>query len=117
MTSPGITDPSLAVRIEPAPDEARLELFAPETDHPTTLDGAWWPHLGWFREIDPHLVGLRTSDDKRVEVLVIPPDTDAGTAARAMTLATTHRNLLSPTAVLDQAHGSEPLAADPEVTS
>ena len=33
-------------------------------------------HLGWFREIDPHLVSLRTGQDERIELLVIPSETD-----------------------------------------
>jgi hypothetical protein len=57
-------------------------------------------HLGWFREIDPHLVSLRTGNDQRIDLLVIPAETDPAVAARAMVLASTARNELSPTEVL-----------------
>jgi hypothetical protein len=63
-------------------------------------------HLGWFREIDPHLVSLRIGQDQRLDLLVVPSETDPEQAARAMTLASTARNELTPTEVLAtaQAH-------------
>lgn len=40
--------------------------------------------LVWFREIDPNLVRLRTSDDRQLDLLVVPPTTGAAVAARAL---------------------------------
>jgi hypothetical protein len=60
-------------------------------------------HLGWFREIDPHLVSLRTSQGDRIELLVIPPETTADIAARASEAAAEPGNKRSPTEVLADA--------------
>jgi Family of unknown function (DUF5994) len=60
-------------------------------------------HLGWFREIDPHLVSLRTSQGDRIELLVIPPETTADSAARASEAAAEPGNKRSPTEVLADA--------------
>src|SRR5512144_273186 len=44
--------------------------------------------LGWFRSIDRHLLCLTGGyGDDRLELLVVPPETSAAVAARAMTLA------------------------------
>ena len=57
-------------------------------------------HLGWFREIDPNVVSLRTSQDQRIELLVIPPEATADVAARASEAAVEAGNHASPTDVL-----------------
>src|SRR5690242_6538896 len=57
-------------------------------------------HLGWFREVDPNLVSLRTSQNDRIELLVVPPETTADVAARACESAVELRNRRSPTEVL-----------------
>lgn len=57
-------------------------------------------HLGWFREIDPNLVTLQTSQNERMELLVIPPEATADVAARASELAAEPHNDRSPTDVL-----------------
>lgn len=63
--------------------------------------------LGWFRSMDQHLISLTGSDGERVDLLVVPPGTEAGVAGRAMTLAAARGNRSTPTAVLEQA-GREP---------
>jgi hypothetical protein len=60
-------------------------------------------HLGWFREIDPNLITLRTSQDERIELLVIPPEATADVAGRASEAAAEPRNDQSPTDVLSNA--------------
>ncbi len=60
-------------------------------------------NLGWFTEIDPHLVALSTTTGRRLELLVIPPDTDPAVAAIALTLASSPHNDLPASAVLDRA--------------
>jgi hypothetical protein len=64
--------------------------------------------LGWFREVDQHLVSLRASDERRIELLAIPPESSEAVAARAMALATQPGNRLSPTAVLAAAQDGAP---------
>ena len=64
--------------------------------------------LGWFREVDEHLISLRTSDERRIELLAVPPEASESVAARAMALATQPGNRLSPTAVLAAAQDGEP---------
>lgn len=154
MTAPARSGlPTGALHDVSACDEARLVLLEAEPDHPTTLDGGWWPRstnlaielpplvaafgcrgiritrvsyhpqlwdpalrkiraddriirLGWFRNVDAHLVSLTGRNGERVELLVVPPATDPATAARAMALAITRRNRSSPTVVLAIAAGS-----------
>jgi hypothetical protein len=67
-----------------------------------------WPagrrvNLGWFTEIDPHLITLTTTTGRRLELLVIPPDTDPAVAALALTSASSPHNDRHASAVLDAA--------------
>jgi hypothetical protein len=64
--------------------------------------------LGWDREIDPNLVSLQTSQDARIDLLVVPPDAPAQVASAALAAATDPGNALSPTAVLESAEGQLP---------
>jgi Family of unknown function (DUF5994) len=58
-------------------------------------------HLGWFRGIDQHLLGLTEANGRhRLDLLVVPPDMTHADAARAMTEATARKNGRTPTAVL-----------------
>lgn len=59
--------------------------------------------LGWFSSIDPHLVSLTGSMGERLELLVVPPETNPEFAARAMVLATAPRNRSTPTQTLADA--------------
>ena len=64
-------------------------------------------HLGWFREIDPHLVSLRTSKDERIELLVVPPEASPKVAARALAAAVLPGNRTAPTEILNAAETAE----------
>ena len=64
-------------------------------------------HLGWFREIDPHLISLRTSQGDRVELLVVPPEASADVAARALAAAVLPGNRTSPTEILEAAETAQ----------
>jgi Family of unknown function (DUF5994) len=59
--------------------------------------------LGWFQHLDPHLLNLSGGDDgrSRLDLLVVPPDAEGGTAARAMSAASARENHENPTALLD----------------
>ena len=78
------------------------------TYHPATWDsvprklpvGGRLVHVGWFREIDRHLISLTGGNQERVELLVVPPGTDHTTAERAMMLAGRPDNHASPSEVL-----------------
>jgi Family of unknown function (DUF5994) len=73
-------------------------------------------HLGWFRGIDPHLLGLTEANGRhRLDLLVVPPGTTRADAARAMTEATARKNRHTPTAVLD-AYRAVPGEPVPEAT-
>jgi hypothetical protein len=61
--------------------------------------------LGWFRSIDPQLLGL-TGDPQRgrIDLLVAPPDTTAAVAGQAFTTAADRANRETPTALLTALH-------------
>ncbi len=63
--------------------------------------------LGWFMDIDPHLVRLSASGgEPSLRLLVVPPDTAAGPAARAMEESTGQVNHASATSVLARANAN-----------
>jgi hypothetical protein len=62
-------------------------------------------HLGWIRDIDPNLVSLRTAQDTRIDLLVVPPEATADRAERALAAAVVPGSVTSPTDIL-QAAGS-----------
>jgi hypothetical protein len=68
-------------------------------------------HLGWFREIDPNLISLRTSDGARIELLVVPPETDPAVAAAAMAMPHAGADQLTPTQILAAAYAVEKVPA------
>jgi hypothetical protein len=57
--------------------------------------------LGWFRSVDPQLLDL-TGDEirRRLDLLVVPPDTEAAAARQAFAAASDRANRRTPTAVL-----------------
>jgi Family of unknown function (DUF5994) len=57
-------------------------------------------HLGWVRDIDPNLVSLRTAQDTRIELLVVPPEATADLAERAMAAAVEPGNHSAPVDIL-----------------
>ena len=57
--------------------------------------------LGWFRGLDPQLLGLTGDTTRgRVDLLVVPPDTPAAAARQAFAAASDRANTRTPTAVL-----------------
>ena len=70
--------------------------------------------LGWFRGIDRQLLNL-TGDltRRRVDLLVVPPDTTAAAAQRAFSAATDRANRATPTALLDALGAAGPPVPSP----
>jgi hypothetical protein len=62
---------------------------------------------GGFRSMDPQLVSLTVDDDRRLDLLVVPPEADALTGVRALRLAGLREDPSSPQRVLAAA-GSRP---------
>lgn len=98
--------PSLAASLEEQGIRVTRLIYHPDSWLPAPHKV--WPegrrvNLGWFTEMDPHLVGLRTALQGRLELLVIPPETDPGVAARALALASAAGNQVRASAVLDAA--------------
>ena len=66
---------------------------------PTPVD--WTPagnhrvRIGWYGHQDAHMAVLIGDSAKRVDLLVIPPDSDASCACAAMTIASAMGNTLS----------------------
>ena len=64
--------------------------------------------VGWFTVIDPDLMTLSDAQGHRVLLLVIPPETPAAVAERALTMASTRAVSLTPRQLLAMAAGSAP---------
>jgi hypothetical protein len=62
---------------------------------------------GAFRSMDQQLVSLTVDDDRRLDLLVVPPEADALTGVRALRLAGLREDSSSPQRVLAAA-GSRP---------
>ena len=62
---------------------------------------------GGFRSMDPQLVSLTVGDDRRLDLLVVPPEADALTGVRALRMAGLREDGGSPQRVLAAA-GSRP---------
>jgi len=62
---------------------------------------------GGFRSMDPQLVSLSVAGDRRVDLLVVPPEADALTGVRALRMAGLREDTSSPQRVLADA-GSRP---------
>lgn len=59
--------------------------------------------IGWFRHMDPHVVTLIPVGMEPINLLVIPPGTESGTAANALRLATTPEAATGPAGILTAA--------------
>jgi len=62
---------------------------------------------GGFRSMDPQLVSLTVDGDRRLDLLVVPPEADALTGVRALRMAGLREDTSSPQRVLAAA-GSRP---------
>lgn len=56
--------------------------------------------MGWFATLDPALLIATTAGGDRIDLLVVPPDTEAGAARRAMTIAADPANTMRAPAIL-----------------
>jgi hypothetical protein len=80
---------------------------------PTAVD--WTPagsnrvRIGWYGHQEAHMAVVIGDSAKRVDLLVIPPDTDPAVAVAAMGLAAAIGNLLSGPEALDAAALAAPL--------
>jgi hypothetical protein len=63
------------------------------------VDGAG-VRMGWFVTLDPALLIATTAGGDRIDLLVVPPDTRAGAAQRAMTTAADPANTMRAPAIL-----------------
>ncbi|WP_058044396.1 DUF5994 family protein [Streptomyces roseifaciens] len=80
-----------------------------------TVNPAFWPviprtvavtghtvHVGWFaNEQDPHKLLLFSYSADRLDLLIIPPETDPAAAARLMSAATTPGGLLTASRLME----------------
>jgi uncharacterized protein DUF5994 len=72
--------------------------------------------LGWFRGLDRQLLDLTGDPDRRrVDLLVIPPDTTASTARQAFAAAGDRADQQEPTALLETLRAAVPAVARPAV--
>lgn len=85
---------------------------------PTPVD--WTPagnhrvRIGWYGHQDAHMAVLIGDSAKRVDLLVIPPMTDPGSACAAMTIAAAMGNTLSgPEALLAAALSGQETTNEP----
>lgn len=87
-----------------------------------TVNPAHWPvvpkrvpvdghvvKVGWFTEQDPHMLMLLSYRPSRWELLVVPPGTDAATAAWLMAAAADPSRTATPSSLMDRAaaHGAD----------
>lgn len=70
--------------------------------------------MGWFATLDPALVIATTAGGDRIDILVVPPDTAAGAARRAMTMAADPANTMRAPAVLAAAQATPKAAVGTE---
>jgi Family of unknown function (DUF5994) len=71
--------------------------------------------LGWFRGIDPQLLDLTgDSPHRRLDLLVVPPDTTTAVARQAFTAATDRSNRATPTVLLAALHPAAPPVPRPQ---
>ncbi len=59
--------------------------------------------IGWFRHMDPHVVTLIPVGMEPINLLVIPPGTESGTAAKALEPAVTSEAATGPAGILTAA--------------
>jgi hypothetical protein len=66
--------------------------------------------LGWFATLDPALLIATTAGGDRIDLLVVPPDMEAGAARSAMTAAADITNTMRGPAILAAVRAT-PIAA------
>jgi hypothetical protein len=59
--------------------------------------------VGWFRTMDPHMIGVTRASQDRLALLVVPPEAAGQAAQRAMTMAADATNGAGPAAILTAA--------------
>ncbi len=70
--------------------------------------------LGWFRHLDRQLLNMTGDLSRgRLDLLVVPPETTAATAARAFSAATDRANRQAPTELLDTLGAAGPPVPPP----
>ncbi|MEH6374568.1 DUF5994 family protein [Streptomyces sp. KLMMK] len=118
-TAPGLLDGAWWPRSRDLSRE--LPALAERLDHSwgrvtrVTVNPAFWPviprkvpvtghtvHVGWFaNEQDPHKLLLFSCTADRLDLLVIPPETDPAAATRLMYAATTPGSLLTASRLME----------------
>jgi Family of unknown function (DUF5994) len=59
--------------------------------------------VGWFRNMDPHMIGVTRASRARVALLVVPPEATGEAAGIAMTMAADATNSTGPADILAEA--------------
>ncbi|MGK5728643.1 DUF5994 family protein [Streptomyces sp. URMC 124] len=86
-----------------------------------TVNPAFWPviprkvpvtghtvHVGWFaKEQDPHKLLVFSSTADRLDLLIIPPETDPAAAARLVSAATTPGSLLTASRLMEDERAAD----------
>jgi hypothetical protein len=67
------------------------------------LWGSWRARIGWYQHQDPNTAILLGENDKRIDLLVIPPNTQPNHARSAADLASTGGNTLTASDTLQTA--------------
>ena len=83
-----------------------VEAWEHEVQRKVTV-GTRTVRTGGFRSMDPQLVSLTVDGDRRLDLLVVPPEADALTGVRALRMAGLREDTSSPQRVLAAA-GSRP---------
>jgi hypothetical protein len=65
------------------------------------LWGSRRARIAWYRHQDPNIAILLGENDKRIDLLVIPPNTEPRQALSAIDLASAHGNKLTASETLD----------------
>jgi hypothetical protein len=75
--------------------------------------------VGWFRQMDPHTIGLTRAAQDRVVLLVIPPQATTAAAQIAMATAADAANSTGPADILAAAGfgGQDPAPMPPQPLS
>ena len=72
-------------------------------------------HVGWFRHMDAHTIGVSRASQDRVLLLVVPPQASTAAAAIAMAMAADAANSAGPTDILAAAGiGEDPTPMPPQ---
>ena len=72
-------------------------------------------HVGWFRQMDAHTIGLTRAPKDRVVLLVVPPEATTAAAQIAMAMAADGANSAGPADILAAAGiGEDPTPMPPQ---